>query len=190
MNFKKLIFILFCFVVIFAVIWSCAGPKEAVKVEKPVEKKVEPEKEIAKVEVPKVELKPMEWTTAVNDAEVTMGGKAVSVPKEYSKYALMLRSLEKNKVELFVEEKGMAPTLLLRGTSTLKPDREGRIAFQVTEINEERIQPLFDVLGLRVLRREELRDNYYLFGSFEEKGVSVLEAYDMGNSVTMKFFRK
>ncbi len=190
MNFKKLIFILFCCGVIFAILWSCAGPKEAVKVEEPVEKKVEPEKEIAKVEVPKVEFKPMEWTTAIKDAEVTMGGKAVIVPKEYSKYALTLQALEKNKVEVYLEEEGMAPTLLLKGNSTLKPDKEGRIAFQVTEIIEERVQPVFDVLGLRVLRKEELRDYYYLFGSFEEKGVSVLEAYDMDNSVTMKFFRQ
>ena len=183
MSFKKIILVVFCGMIGFAFLLNCAGPKEAVKVEKPAEKK----EEVAKAVEPEVEMKPMEWTTKVKDAEVEMGGKAVRIPKEYGKYSLMLRSLERNQFELYLEERGAAPILLLEGTSTLESDREGKIAFRVTDINEDHVQPLFDVLGLRVLKKNELRDNYYLFGSLKESGVSILEAYDMGNCVTMKF---
>jgi hypothetical protein len=185
MSFKKIVFILFCGMVVFSFLLSCAGPKEAVKEEKPAEKKEEVAKAVEPE--PKVEMKPMEWTTAVKDAEVEMGGKAVRIPKEYSKYSLKLRSLERNKFELYLEERGAAPVLLLEGTSTLKSDREGRIAFRITDIDEESVQPIFDVLGLRVLKKDELRDNYYLFGTLKERGVSTLEAYDMGGSVIMEF---
>ena len=191
MNVKKLIFLLFCSMVIFTFLWSCAGTQEAM-VEEPVTKKPAEKKEekIAKVEEPKVELKALEWTTSVMDAEVKMGGRAVTVPDNYTKYALTIRSLERNKFELYLEERGMAPKLLMKGTSTLKPDREGKIAFKVIDIEEDYVQPLFDVLGLRVLRKDELRDNYYLYGSLKKRGVSVLEAYDMGSSVVMKFSPK
>jgi len=182
MSFKKIILFVFCGMIVFAFLLNCAGPKEAVKVEKPAEKE-----EVAKAVEPEVEMKPMEWTTKVKDAEVEMGGKAVTVPKEYGKYSLTLRSLEKNQFEFYLEERGAAPKLLLKGTSTLEPDREGRIAFRVTDINEEYVQPLFDVLGLRILKKDELRDNYYLFGTLKEGGISILEAHDMGSSVTMKF---
>ena len=193
MSFKKIIFVVFCGMIVFAFLLNCAGPKEAVKVEKPAEKKVEKpaekkEEKVAKVVEP--EVKPMEWTTKVMDADVEMGGKAVAVPNEYGKYSLTLRSLERNQFELYLEERGAAPKLLLEGTSTLEPDREGKIAFRVTDINEEYVQPIFDVLGLRVLKKDELRDNYYLFGSFKERGVSTLEAYDMESSVVMKFTPK
>jgi hypothetical protein len=182
MSFKKSILVVFCGMIVFAFLLNCAGPKEAVKVEKPVK-----EEEVAKAVEPEVEMKPMEWTTKVKDAEVEMGGDAVNIPREYSKYSLTLRSLKNNQFELFLEESGAEPKLLLKGSSTLESDREGRIAFHVTDINEEHVQPLFDVLGLRVLKKDELRDNYYLYGTFKERGVSILEAYDIGNSVTMKF---
>jgi hypothetical protein len=182
MSFKKIILVVFCGMVVFAFLLNCAGPQEAVKVEKPAEKE-----EVAKAVEPEVEMKPMEWTTKVKDAEVEMGGKSVRIPKEYGKYSLMLRSLERNKIELYLEERGAAPILLLKGTSTLESDREGRIAFRVTDINEDSVQPIFDILGLRVLKKDELRDNYYLFGTLKERGVSTLEAYDMGSSVTMEF---
>ncbi len=195
MSFKKIIFIVFCGMIVFAFLLNCAGPKEAVKVEKPaekeevakVEKPAEKKEEVAKVVEPEVKMKPMEWTTAVKDAEVKMGGKAVMVPEEYAKYSLTLRALERNQFELYLEERGAAPKLLMEGTSTLKPDSEGKIAFRVTDINEGYVQPIFDVLGLRVLKKDELRDNYYLFGSFRERGISTLEAYDMGSSVVMEF---
>jgi len=59
MNLKKLIFVAFCCSLLVAFFWSCAGPKEAVKVEEPEKKKVvEPEKEIAKTVEPEVEYKP------------------------------------------------------------------------------------------------------------------------------------
>jgi hypothetical protein len=182
MSLRKSIWVVFCGMIVFAFLLNCAGPKEAVKVEKPVT-----EKEVAKAVEPEVEMKPMEWTTKVKDAEVEMGGDAVNIPREYSKYSLTLRSLKNNQFELFLEESGAEPKLLLKGSSTLESDREGRIAFHVTDINEEHVQPLFDVLGLRVLKKDEMRDNYYLYGTFKERGVSILEAYDMGNSVTMKF---
>ena len=182
MSLKKIFLLVFFGMVVFSLLLNCAGPKEAVKVETPEEKE-----EVVKAVEPEVEMKPMEWITVVKDAEVELGGKAVIIPKEYDKYSLMLRSLEKNQFELYMEERGTAPKLLLKGTSTLEADREGKIAFHVTDINADHVQPLFDVLGLRVLRKNELRDNYYLYGSLKESGVSVLEAYDMGNSVTMKF---
>jgi len=182
MSFKKIALVVFFGMVVFSLILNCAGSKEAVTVETPAEKE-----DVAKAVEPEVEMKPMEWITIVKDAEVELGGKAVIVPKEYSKYSLMLRSLEKNQFELYLEERGTAPKLLLKGTSTLESDREGKIAFHVTDINEDHVQPLFNVLGLRVLKENELRDNYYLFGSLKESGVSILKAYDMGNSVTMKF---
>jgi hypothetical protein len=190
MYFKKLIFIVFSCVVILTFLWSCAGTGEVV-VEKPEEKKeVEVEKEIAKAVEPEVEFEPAEWATAIKDAEVRMSGKSVNVPKDFRKYVLTLRALKDNKIEVYLEERGMAPQLLLSGASTLEPDKDGKIAFQVAEINEEQVKPIFDVLGLRVLRKGELRDNYYLHGSLEDEGVSVLEAYDMNSSVTMKFSRK
>jgi hypothetical protein len=188
MYFKKLIFIVFSCVVVLTILWSCAGTGEVV-VEKPEEKK-EVEKEIAKAVEPEVEFKPAVWATAIKDAEVKMSGKSVSVPRDFRKYSLTLRALEENKFEVYLEERGMAPLFLISGASTLEPDKDGKIAFQVTDINEEHVQPIFDVLGLRVLKKGELRDNYYLHGSLEDEGVSVLEAYDMNSSVTMKFSPK
>jgi hypothetical protein len=189
MNFKKLIFIVFCSFAIFAFLWSCAGPKEVVKEEETVEKKEE-KKEVAKVVEPEVVFEPMVWTTSVKDAEVKMGGTLVNIPEEFEKYSLTLKVPEENEFELYLEARGMAPKLMLKGTSTLEPDREGKIAFNVTEITEENVQPVFDVLGLRALREDELRDNYYLYGSLKERGVSVLEAYDMNSSAVMKFTQK
>jgi hypothetical protein len=188
MNFKKLIFIVLSFVVILTFFWSCAGTGEVV-VEKPEEKK-EVEKEIAKAVEPEVEFKPSEWATAIKDAEVNMSGKSVTVPKDFRKYMLTLRVPEENKFEIYLEARGMAPLLLLTGASTLKPDKDGKIAFRVAEIDEEHVQPIFDVLGLRVLKKSELRDSYYLHGSFEDEGVSVLAAYDLNSSVIMKFSPK
>jgi len=182
MSFKKIIVVVFCGMVVFSFLLNCAGPKEAVKIETPAEKE-----EVVKAVEPEVEMKPIEWITKVEDADVEMGGKAVTVPKEYGKYSLMLRSFKKSQFELYLEERGAAPKLLLKGTSTLESDREGKIAFRVTDINEDHVQPLFNVLGLRALKKNELRDNYYLFGSLKESGVSILEAYDMGSLVTMKF---
>jgi hypothetical protein len=190
MNCKKTIFVILCSVVTCALLWSCAGPKPAVKEEEPVaEKKVE-KKEVAKVVEPEVKFEPIEWTTKVMDAEVKMGGTPVYVPEEYEKYALTLRSLEDNKFELYLEERGRSPKLMLKGSSTLKPDREGKIAFHITDIVEENVQPVFDVLGLRVLKKDELRDNYYLYGSLKKRGASLLEAYDMNSSVVMEFRTK
>ncbi len=188
MNFKSLVFIVLSSMVILTFLWSCAGTGEVV-VEKPEEKK-EVEKEIAKAVEPEVEFKPSEWATAIKDAEVKMSGKSVSVPKDFRKYTLTLKELKENKFEVYLEERGKAPILLLSGDSTLEPDKDGKIAFKVAEINEEHVQPIFDVLGLRVLRKSELRDNYYLHGSFEDRGVSVLEAYDLNSSVIMEFSRK
>jgi len=191
MNLKKLIFVAFCCSLLVAFFWSCAGPKEAVKVEEPEKKKVvEPEKEIAKTVEPEVEYKPMVWTAALKDAEVNMGGESVIVPGEYRDYSLTIKALERNMVEVYLEEKGMGSELVMECISTLKPDMEGKIAFRVTDMNEEYLQPLFDVIGLRVLNISELRDNYYLFGSFEERGVSFLSAYDMDSSVVFEFTRK
>jgi hypothetical protein len=160
-------------------------PAEEMEVEEQIEvaKVVEPEPEVAFV--------PEEWTTTVKDAVVTMGGTEVIVPEEFEDYALTLRVLEENKIELYLEEAGMAPELLLTGISSLEPDDEGKIAFQVSEIKEENVQPVFDLLGLRVLDEDELRDDYFLFvESFDESGVAVLEAFDMDSSATMEFTRK
>jgi len=186
MNCKRTIFVILCSVFACALLWSCAAPKPAVKEKKPVEKKVE-EKEVAKVVEPEPEFEPMEWTTKVMDADVKMGGTPVYVPEDYEKYSLTLRALENNRFELYLEASGMAPKLMLKGTSTLEPDREGKIAFKISEVVEENVQPVFDVLGLRVLSEDELRDSYYLYGSFKKRGVSMLEAYDMNSSVVMKF---
>jgi len=189
MNIKKIIFTAFCCSLVVAFFWSCAGPKEAVKVEEPAKKEVvEPEKEVAKVE-PEVKAKPMEWKAALNDAEVRMGGDAVIIPDDYRDYSLIIRKLERNMVEIYLQEKGMKPVLVMEAVSNLKTDSEGKIAFQVTDMNNEYLDPLFDVIGLRVLDKNELRDNYYLFGSFKERGVSTLNAYDMGSSVAFKFNR-
>jgi hypothetical protein len=100
-------------------------PAEEMEVEEQIEvaKVVEPEPEVAFV--------PEEWTTTVKDAVVTMGGTEVIVPEEFEDYALTLRVLEENKIELYLEEAGMAPELLLTGISSLEPDDEGKIAFQV-----------------------------------------------------------
>jgi hypothetical protein len=189
MNCKKTIFVILCSVFACALLWSCAAPKPAVKEEKPVEKKVE-KKEVAKVVEPEPKFEPMEWTTKVMDAELKMGGTPVYVPENYEKYSLTLRALENNKFELYLEERGMSPKLMLKGTSTLESDREGKIAFKVSDIVEANVQPVFDVLGLRVLKKGELRDNYYLYGSFKKRGVSTLEAYDMNSSVVMEFRTK
>jgi hypothetical protein len=190
MNIKKIIFIAFCCSVVVVFFWSCAGPKEAVKVEEPVKKEVkEPEKEVAKKVEPEVKFKPMEWKAELKDAEVKMGGDVVLIPNEYRDFSLILRGLENNMVEVYLEEKGMKPTLVMECISTLKPDSEGKIAFKVTDMNNEYLDPLFDVIGLRVLDMSELRDSYYLFGSFKERGVSVLNAYDMDSSVAFKFNR-
>jgi len=194
MNCKKTIFVILCSVVTCALLWSCAGPKPAVKekepvAEKKVEKKVE-KKEVAKVVEPEVKFEPIEWTTKVMDADVKMGGTPVYVPEDYEKYSLTLRALENNRFELYLEASGMAPKLMLKGTSTLEPDREGKIAFKISEVVEENVQPVFDVLGLRVLSEDELRDSYYLYGSFKKRGVSMLEAYDMNSAVVMEFRTK
>ncbi len=189
MNGKKTIFVILCSVFTCALLWSCAAPKPAVKEKEPVERKVE-KKEVARAVEPEAKFEPIEWTTKVMDAEVKMGGTPVYIPDEYGKYSLTLRALENNKFELYLEERGMAPKLMLKGTSTLEPDREGKIAFKVSEIVEQTVQPVFDVLGLRVLKKDELRDNYYLYGSLKKRGVSLLEAYDMNSSVVMKFAKK
>ena len=182
MSFKKIVLVVICGMVVFSFLLNCAGPKETVKVEEPAKKE-----EVAKAVEPEVEMKPLEWTTKVSEADVKMGGDAVIVPKEYNKYSLTLRSVDKKHFELYLEERGAAPKFLMRGASTLKSDNEGKIAFHVTDINERHVQPLFDVLGLRVLKKNELRDSYYLYGSLKKRGVSILEAYDLGSSVSMKF---
>ena len=189
MSFKKVMLFVFCGVVVFSFFLNCAGPKEVVK-EEPPEKKEEVVKEVVKEPEPEVEVKPMEWTTRVKDADVKLGGKAVYVPKAYDAYSLTLRSFGDNQFELLLEQSGAAPKLLFKGTSTLKPDSEGKIAFHITEVNEGNVQPLFDVLGLRALKKHELRDNYYLYGSLKKSGVSTLQAFDAGNSVVMKFTLK
>ncbi|MFW6139056.1 MAG: hypothetical protein ACOC7U_07780 [Spirochaetota bacterium] len=190
MNLKKIIFTVLGCMVIFSFLWSCAGPKKAV-VEEPVkEKKVEKEKEIAKAEAEEAEFKPIEWTTAVKDAEVEMEGEPVQITEEFKDYYITIKKLENKNIEVYLEKKGGVKKLLLSATSSLKPDDKGRIAFHVTSLNEENLTPVFDVLGLQVLDEDELRENYYLFGSFEKSGVSVLEAYDFNSSVTMKFTRK
>ena len=190
MNIKKIIFIAFCCSLVVAFFWSCAGPKEVVKVEEPAKKEVkEPEKEVAKKVEPEVKFVPMEWKAALKDAEVKMGGDVVVIPDDYMDYSLIIRALERNMVEIYLHEKGMKPIKVMDCISTLKPDSEGKIAFKVTGLNNEYLDPLFDVIGLRVLDMDELRDNYYLFGSFKERGVSTLNAYDLGSSVAFKFAR-
>jgi hypothetical protein len=190
MNIKKLMVVMLCCFLAVAFFWSCAGPKEAVKVQEPEKKAVEPEKEVAKKAEPKVEYQPMAWTTALKDADVKIGGDSVVIPEEYADYSLTILALDGNKFEVYLDQKGGKSNLALTGTSTMIPDSEGKIAFHITDVNKGYLQPLFDVIGLRVLNMDELRDNYYLFGSFEKSGVSVLSAYDMGSSVVFHFTRK
>ena len=157
---------------------STPGEEELVEVKQPAK--------VAAAEKP-APAKPMEWIARVADAEVMVGSATASIPKAYDPFELLLKVPEKDIFELILLEPGADPKLLLVGESTLKPDPEGKIAFHIIEIDEGNVQPIFDVLGLRVLSKDRLRDAYFLFGELKKQGVSMLKAYDMGRAVTMKF---
>jgi hypothetical protein len=145
--------------------------------------------EIARKSEPASPPDPMEWKAALENAEVKMNGQTVRIPREFRDYALIVQEEGRSNVDIYLQEGGRRPVKVMECISDLEPDREGKIAFRVTDMNREYLEPLFGVLGLRVLDRNELRDEYYLFGSFDERGVSILHAYDMNSSVVFRFTR-
>lgn len=192
MRFNRIMFIGLCCFLAF-LFWSCAGSKQTVQREQPAEQEsmesMESGQEIARKSEPASPPDPMEWKAALENAEVKMNGQTVRIPREFRDYALIVQEEGRSNVDIYLQEGGRRPVKVMECISDLEPDREGKIAFRVTDMNREYLEPLFGVLGLRVLDRNELRDEYYLFGSFDERGVSILHAYDMNSSVVFRFTR-
>ena len=180
MSAKRSVYLVVSIGIVLVLFFGCAGTPEVVEEEPGASR-------AAETAEPDEEQEPPAWIAAVNDAKVMIDGKSVAIPAAYDPFSLIIKAPETDVYELHLIEEGSEPVLLMEGNSTLKTDAQGRVAFTVTYVNEEPVQALFDVLGLRALDPEEMRDAYYLFGEFSMDGPSILKAYDMGRVLELEF---